>query len=206
MSSQHQGSDSALAATSRAASLKWFKTVANDTSLFLAARAAGLVQILVKDLEEELERTRQNGEPINASVWWNFGTSGINVWCDYCLKIIGDQVLYGKHFCLFLSFQKVDTYGLIVCHTCPGFSDLAGGSWAILHCSECNNSKKTLCQAESHQLARNDCFKSSGCLDAAYPDLQRWCDAVDCGKRISGLYFREWTTNAFQVTNCLLTL
>jgi hypothetical protein len=106
MSSQHQGSDSALAATSRAASLKWFKTVANDTSLFLAARAAGLVQILVRNLEHEPEGKEQKGEPINASFWWNISTSGINVWCDYCLKIIGCQVSYGKHFCLFLSFQK----------------------------------------------------------------------------------------------------
>ncbi|KAH8789756.1 hypothetical protein BGZ57DRAFT_88663 [Hyaloscypha finlandica] len=90
-SSQHQGSDSKLVAISHAASLNWFKTVANDSSLFLAARAAGLVRILVKDLEYELERTRQNGEPINASVWWSFGTLGINVWCDYCLKVIGCQ-------------------------------------------------------------------------------------------------------------------
>jgi hypothetical protein len=105
-SSQHQDSDSALVGISRAASLNWFKTVANDSSLFLAARAAGLVRILVKDLEDELERTEQNGEPINASLWWNFGTSGINVWCDYCLKIIGDQVLYGEQFCRYLSFQK----------------------------------------------------------------------------------------------------
>lgn len=166
-SSQHQDSDSTLVGISRAASLNWFKTVANDSSLFLSARAAGLVRILVKDLEDELERTEQNGEPINASLWWNFGTSGINVWCDYCLKIIGDQVLYD-------------------CHTCP---DLTGGNWVISYCFECNYSKKTLCQAENHQLVRDDCFKSSRCLDAAYPDLERWCDAVDCGKKISGLYF-----------------
>ena len=105
-SSQHQDSDSTLVVISRAASLNWFKTVANDTSLFLAARAAGLVRILVRNLEYELERTEQRGEPINASPWWSIGTSGINVWCDYCLKIIGCQVLYGKHFCRSLSFQK----------------------------------------------------------------------------------------------------
>jgi len=99
-----------LVAISRAASLNWLKTVVNDSSLFLAARAAGLVRILVKYLEEELERTEQNGEPINASLWWGFGVSGINTWCDYCLKIMGGQVLYGKHFCRFLSFQKVVTY------------------------------------------------------------------------------------------------
>jgi hypothetical protein len=195
MSSQHQGSNSALAATSHAASLNWLKTMANDTNLFLAARAAGLVRILVRDLEDELKRTEQNGEPINGSLWWAVGTSGINQWCDHCLKIIGAQVLYGKHLCRFLSFQKVVTYGLIECFTCP---PLAGGNWVISHCSECNNSKKTLCHAESHELMRNDCFKSSGCLATVYPDLQRWCDAVDCGKKISGLYFREWLQTHFR--------
>jgi hypothetical protein len=98
-------------------------------------------------------------------------------------------------------FRKVVTYGLIDCHTCP---DLTGGTWVISHCFECYNSKKTFCQAESHHLVRDDCFKSSGCLAAAYPDLERWCDAVDCGKKISGLYFREWTTKHVS-SNKLLT-
>jgi len=74
--------------------------VNNDSSLFLAARTAGMVRISVKDHEDEIA---QKGGSINGSLWWNIGTSGINVWCDYCLKIVGAQAVFGKlNFSFFL--------------------------------------------------------------------------------------------------------
>src|SRR5450756_747974 len=70
------------------ASLLMFKTVRNDSSLFLAARSAGLVRIRFNNLEHELERVQWEGTSIDSSLWWSMGTAGIDVWCDTCLKLL----------------------------------------------------------------------------------------------------------------------
>ena len=82
------------------ASLKMFKTMKNDSSLFLAAMAAGLVQILVKNLDHDLEREldeRNMARKSMYSLWWRGGSAGTDVWCDTCLKLLGAKVSYGKH-------------------------------------------------------------------------------------------------------------
>ncbi|KAE9380667.1 hypothetical protein N431DRAFT_325218 [Stipitochalara longipes BDJ] len=63
------------------ASLRMFKTVKNDSTLFLAAMAAGLVRILVRNLEEELKgeiKIRNLGGKYNF-LWWTGGTSGTDI-------------------------------------------------------------------------------------------------------------------------------
>ena len=80
------------------ASLMRFRTVNNDSNLFLTACSTGLSQILVKGLEDELRlrRIEDNGKPIDRSFWWCFGRSAINDWCDGCLEIFGAQTIYGR--------------------------------------------------------------------------------------------------------------
>jgi hypothetical protein len=82
------------------ASLRMFKTVTNDSKLFIAACSAGLVRILVRNLEKELRQDllEMYFEGISApSLWWTGSTSGIDVWCDTCLKLLGAKPLYGKY-------------------------------------------------------------------------------------------------------------
>ena len=85
------------------ASLKLFKTVRYDSNLFQAAMAAGLVQILVENLSEDPEwdpEKRNMGKNSRNFLWWKGGSSGTDVWCDTCLKLLGAKVSYGKPGCL----------------------------------------------------------------------------------------------------------
>jgi hypothetical protein len=74
-----------------------FKTVKNDSRLFLAARSAGLVRIRVQNLEDELERVEWEGVSIDSSLWWSMGTAGNDVWCDTCLEPMGAKPSYGEN-------------------------------------------------------------------------------------------------------------
>ncbi|KAN0120046.1 hypothetical protein V8E51_002254 [Hyaloscypha variabilis] len=93
------------------AALRMFKTVTNDSSLFIAAIAAGLVRILVRNLEKELQQDLQRehfeGKPTNF-LWWCGGgvISGTDVWCDTCLNVPGARVMYGTHTCNVMIAQR----------------------------------------------------------------------------------------------------
>jgi hypothetical protein len=78
--------------------------------------------------------------------------------------------------------QRVD------CNDCP---QLVEGHWFISHCAECYDNKTTFCQARSHCLEQDDSIMSTKCISSANPNLSKSCDAEGCGKKISGLYFRE---------------
>jgi hypothetical protein len=80
------------------------------------------------------------------------------------------------------SSRKID------CHDCPAF---VKDYWLVSHCSECYESKQTFCQAQNHDLKPDTGRTFDTCRTAANPSLSKSCDSEDCGKKISGLYFRE---------------
>jgi hypothetical protein len=71
--------------------------------------------------------------------------------------------------------------------------------WTISHCSKCFYGEKTVCQARNHHLEKDDHAMHSTCMNVANSDLQIWCDATDCRKKISGLYFREFVKQFFNI-------
>ena len=50
-----------------------------------------------------------------------------------------------------------------------------------------------ICLANALQLHQNTISVSSDCFIAKNPEDERRCDAFHCGKKISGLYFREFS-------------
>lgn len=185
-------SSSSLSNQPYSASLKLFKTVKNDSTLFQAAMAIGLVQILVENLDEDLEwelEKRNMGKNSRHFLWWRGGSSGTDVWCDTCLKLLGAKISYGKPGRLHhRSKGKGFSLSDIDCHVCP---ELVERCWFISHCSDCYDNRRTLCQAQGHSLEPDDSSISATCRTAVNPHSPRSCDAVDCGKKISGLYFRK---------------
>ncbi|PMD35669.1 hypothetical protein L207DRAFT_638002 [Hyaloscypha variabilis F] len=64
------------------ASLRMFKTVTNDSKLFIAACSAGLVRILVRHLEKQLRQDllEMQLEGISTPfLWWTRSTSGLDI-------------------------------------------------------------------------------------------------------------------------------
>jgi hypothetical protein len=72
------------------------------------------------------------------------------------------------------------------------------------YCGACLRNQKSICYHRGHQLKLDNSFLLSKCQIAAYPEREKWCDAVDCGKRISALYFRGSATNPLQDSTYLL--
>ncbi|PMD18883.1 hypothetical protein NA56DRAFT_222879 [Hyaloscypha hepaticicola] len=144
------------------ASAAMFRTVRNDCSLFFAARSAGLVRILVRDFPDGLK-----GEYV---VEGRLSQSKIYPSCDYCPKFIGVYMMY-------------------YCKTCP----------SPLHimmprscCCTCYSNKKPICLAQGHELHQIIISVPSECRIAKNTEEENWCNALNCGKKISGLYFREF--------------
>jgi hypothetical protein len=65
-------------------------------------------------------------------------------------------------------------------------------------CSDCFSYGVPFCMNRGHQLEPYHGLSSSKCREALVPLVERGCDAIDCGKKIEGLYFREFTTMDFK--------
>ena len=125
------------------------------------------------------------------ALWERLYHSEIYPWCVSCLKAIGAEIRFGEYQITEprsqWSRRKPCLYCLD-CKTCQPFADQLIPSF----CRTCYSNEKSICLANGHQLHQNTISVSSDCFIAKNPEDERRCDAFHCGKKISGLYFREF--------------
>jgi hypothetical protein len=110
------------------------------------------------------------------------------MWCDGCQRIFGARLTYGQFFNYYYKSWKFTLYlQVIACVLC------STGRGIMTYCSACYNDKKGFCLNYNHPLSPDTSFLQSKCRMAYFPEYLRYCDALNCGKRISGLYFRKST-------------
>jgi hypothetical protein len=69
---------------------------------------------------------------------------------------------------------------------------------AVVYCSGCYSGVHGYCPKRDHPLVPWEFFLEEKCRTAYDPDRSRVCNSLNCGKKISGLYFRESHMNASQ--------
>ena len=152
--------------------------IEQQLEIFRMVRAAGMSQMRVPEIGADGSARR----------------SGLNTWCDYCLKPFGMDQMFCKWSSTWRTRMVILTGWCLACSTCKSQRPGDGALYSL--CEQCYR-KGRRCFDKKHPLRWDDFYhnqRGKPCCQRLANPCEVQCDVATCKNLIVGIYFRESPT------------